>query len=229
MKAPVAVARVEARKTAHQLGVEPAEVDFLTALDPDVVRDLRERIDAARFARHDDRFRRLAALSSLPPPRIVARIAQGALGPMLAARVAAVMPADTAVALAGRMEPEFLTALSVHLDPRRADAIVRGLPDGLVVDVGRRLLEQGEHLTLGRLVSVVDTDAALEVVAEADGEALLDIAVLTEDPEALDRVLERLDDDRLAAMVRAGDADRLAALHALVSSDTRARLERLND
>lgn len=221
-------ARIEVARLAHELGADPAGLDWLEPVPPADVRRLRQLVTEARFRRHEARFRRLAKLSGMAPPPIAARVAEHALGPLLGARTAAVMRPDVAGRLAARLDPGYLTELSVHLDPVRAEEIIRSLPDPLVVDVGRRLLARGEHLTLGRFVSVVPTGTALEVVEGASGGQLFEVALFTEDPAALDAVVAELPDDRLrealaAAQGQGRHAD-LEALLATARADTRERL-----
>ena len=148
---------------------------------------------------------RLAALSRMLPVPLTAKIAQLALGPMLSARVAAVLDPREATRLAGHLDVGFLTRLAVSLDPSRVAGIVRGLPDDLVVEVGRRLLAAGEHLTLGRFVAIVAPELALQVVEGASGHDLLQVALFTDEPDALEAIVRRLPDERLGAVVRAAD------------------------
>jgi hypothetical protein len=225
--------RVEIAKLAHELSVGADELAFLAEVPAESVRALRGDVALALFHRHEARFRRLARLSHLAPVPITAKIAEVAFGPLLGARVAAVMDPDLAVRLAARLSPGFLTDLAVRLDPVRAEPIIRGLPVPLVQEVGARLLDRGEHLVLGRFVSVVDVEAALAVVAGASPADLLQVALCTEDVDALEAVMSRLPDDRLVGVLEAGRApesvDDLAALLESVSDTTRDRLLGLLD
>ncbi|HEY3014604.1 MAG TPA: hypothetical protein VGJ41_05805 [Nocardioides sp.] len=220
--------RVEVAKLAHELSVDEGSLAFLYDRTPDQLRDLRGIVSTALFTRHEDRVKRLASLSKSLPHGITAKIAQIALGPTLSARVAAVMDPADAVRLAKQLDPAFLTDVSEALDPERVQGIVSGLPQDLIVDVGKRLLERGRHLTLGRFVSVVSLDAALGVVAAADADDLLQVAVFTEEPSALEAVVRRLDDTRLAAVIHAAVAkdayDDAVILLMSLSLDSRRRL-----
>lgn len=225
-------ARIEVTKLAHELDCDRHEVAFLEEVPRDTVRDLRAMVAEARFVRHEARFRRVAKLAAAAPAPITARIAEGALGPLLGARVAAVLEPAVARRLAARLSPDYLADLSVHLDPARSGAIVADLPRDLVVDVGQRLLARGEHLTLGRLLSVVPTEAALAVVDEASSEELFEVALLTEDPAALDQVVAQLPDERLAQVAAVareqGRDDDLAALLAIGNAASRKRFAALD-
>lgn len=197
------LSRIEIVKLARELQVAEDDLEFLLDSSPTDLRELRSLVSSALFARNEDRVKLLASLSRLLPVSITAKIAKLALGPMLSARVAAVLEPREAARLAGHLEPGFLADLAVSLDPERVEAIVRALDDDLVVDVGRRVLAKGEYLTLGRFVSVVDVDVAMAVVGGATPDALLQVALFTEEPVALDAIVMRLGDEVLAGIVRA--------------------------
>lgn len=197
--------RVEIGKLAHDLGTTPTELEFLADRSADELADLRVLVSQAIVGRHAGQAKLLAGLSGRLPPSITAKIASHALGPRVSARVASALEPEDAARLAGHLEPEFLTRLSTSLDPDRVASLVAALPEGLVVDVGRRLMAEGEFVTVGRLVTVVPVDAAVQVVGEASGDALLQAALYTEDRTALAAVIERLPDDRRAALLQAAE------------------------
>lgn len=197
--------RVEVIKLSVALSVEPDSLAHLRTLTAEDVRALRESLEEALFVRHEARFRRIAKLASTVPVPLAARVAQMALDPFLGARVAAVMEPATAVKLAGNLDTDYLADLSVSLDPVRARGIIAGIPAVTVVKVGAKLVEQQEHLALGRFVSVIDPDTALEVVEHATGADLLQVALFAEDATALDAMVSRLDDARLLQAIEAAD------------------------
>lgn len=224
--------RVEVTKLAGELGSTTEKLGFLTDHDADRIRELRAALSTAMFSRHEDRLIRIASLTNLIPPSLAAKIAEIALGPMLSARVAGVLNPTDAVRLAKHLDPAFLTELSKSLDPQRVQPILRRLPTELVVDVGRRLLAQGEHITLGRFVAAVDVEAALGVVEGANGSDLLQVALHTEEPSALEAIVERLPDTVLGTVIRtaADDGawdDALTLLSALSDHSTRRLLGQL--
>lgn len=220
--------RIEVTKLARELGVEESEISFLTASAPEDLRELRRLTSTALFARNEDRVKLLAALSRMLPVPLTAKIAAVALGPALSARVAGVLDPREASRLAGHLEPPFLATLAVSLDPARVAPIVRGLPDELVVDVGRRLLAAGEHVTLARFVAVVSPDVAMGVVVNATGADLLQVALFTDEPAALDAIVHRISDEVLADVIRAASAahayDAAVTLLTSLSAHSCARL-----
>ncbi|UDY22343.1 hypothetical protein [Nocardioides sp. Kera G14] len=211
--------RIEIRKLAHELGATEEELAFLASNSPTQLRELRTDVSNALFARHEDRVTRLASLSKLLPVPLTAKIAELALGPMLSARVAGALDPRDAARLAGHLSPGFLTTLAVSLDPQRVAPIVSLLPDDLIVDVGRRLLEREEFLVLGRFVSIIDADVALRVVEVASEHALLQTALFADDPSSLDAIVEHLSDDTLAGIIRAAsEADAYDAAVAILAA-----------
>lgn len=217
--------RIEIAKLAHELDLGPDELAFLDDRDPDQLRELRQDVSAALYARHEARFRRVAALSAMVPVTIAVKAAQLAVGPVVSARIAAAMPPDEAVRMAGRFAPDFLADVTLSLDPTRVEAIVRQLEHDLVTSVGRLLLERGEHLVLGRFVSIVDTEAALAVVDGADPGDLLQVALYAEDRSALAGLVLALPVPVVAGVLEESHVARTQtdALTLLTSLDAAAR------
>ncbi|MDT9592498.1 hypothetical protein RDV89_05430 [Nocardioides zeae] len=212
--------RLEVVKLAHELDLGVDELAFLAGRAADDVRELRVAVTAALHARHQARFARLAALVGVVPLGVAARAAELAIGPVVSARVAAALGPEDAVRLAQRVSPGFLAEIALSLDPVRSAEIVRSLDDRLVVEVGRLLLEQGEHLVLARFVSVVEAPVALEIVADASPAALLEVALLADDRSVLGGLVAALDDDVLVAVLdhchgTGGETDALSLVTSL--------------
>lgn len=197
--------RVEIGKLAHDLATTPNELEFLADRSPDELADLRGLVSQAIVGRHAAQAKLLAGLSGRLPPSITAKIASHALGPRVSARVACALKPEDAARLATHLEPEFLARLSTWLAPDRVASLIAALPEDLVIDVGRRLIAEGEFVTVGRLVAVVPVDASVQVVAEASGGDLLQAALYAEDRRALAALVDRLPDDRRAALLQAAD------------------------
>lgn len=220
---------LEITKLAHEMHVDEAELAFLATTSPDDLRDLRGIVSHAMFSRHESRVKGLAAVSKKLPAAVTAKITEIAMGPMLSARVAAVMDPADAAKLAGHLKPEFLAELSVHLDPSRVEGIIARLDGALVVEVGRRLLAGGHLLTLARFTGVVGPETSLEVVDGASGAEILQLALFIDEPSVVDPILAGLSDETVteiaAATVEHGEAADalLAALH----EDSRARIASL--
>ncbi|GAB3085395.1 hypothetical protein [Nocardioides zeae] len=219
-------ARIELTKLAHELDLGLDEVAFLADADPDELRRFRTDVAEQLFARHADRFARIAHLSSLVPVAIAARAAQHAVGPLVSARIAGSLPPAEAVRLAQRLPAEFLAEVCLTLDPDRVRGIVADLDVALVTQIGRLLLERGEHVVLGRFVSVVPTESALAVVDGADPGDLLRAALFADDRTVLPALVDGLGDDVLVAVVEHAHATdaHLDALTLVTSLDPAERV-----
>jgi hypothetical protein len=195
--------RLEVAKIAHVLGSDPSEFSFLAEVPAAVIRELRHELLAATYRRHEARFERLAGVSKMVPPSVTAAIAQKALGPQIAARVAGVLPVEDAVKIARHLEPEFIADMAPHLDPRRIGPLVAQLADDFIVDVGRLLLRRREWVTAARLVPVVALEPLTELVGLIGGAEMLQIALYADEPADLERVIDLLPDERLGSLVQA--------------------------
>jgi hypothetical protein len=220
--------RIEITKLGAELGCGEEPLAFLVDRSPEELRELRTLTSTALFARHEARVKLLASLSRMLPVPVTAKIAEHAMGPLLSARVAGALDPREAGKLAAHLSPEFLTRLSVSLDPVRVEPIVRTLPEQLIVDVGRRLLAAGEYLTLGRFVAIVPAATALKVVGGATGAQLLQVALYADEPRALDAIAQGVPDAVLGDVIRAAaetDAyDAAVALLTALSPQTCARV-----
>ncbi|MFC5731278.1 MULTISPECIES: hypothetical protein [Nocardioides] len=224
-------ARIEVEKLTAALGVTGDELMFLTASSPDEIRSLTGAVRTAIAERNAGRVQRVAGLTGMVPTSIASKVAQHAFGPRLSARVAAVIEPADAAKLAGHLPAPFLAQVAARLDPERVEGLIRGLPDQLLVDVGRQILADGEHAALGRLVAVVSTEVATRVVENATADELLRVALYADDPAQLEAVIDELSDERLQGVLTAAeqlDPDARGLLESRVSPATRDRLtERL--
>jgi len=219
--------RLEVTKLADELGTAEEPLGFLAEATVADLRELRALITHARFARHERRLARLAGLTKLAPAALAAKIAEHALGAEVSARVATMIEPADAGKLTRHLSPEFLTDVSVSLDPERSEAVITSLPENLIVQVGQRLMARGEHLTLARFVSVYSVEVALKVLEGVGGDDLLTLGMFAEDHASLDAIVARFPDERVTAIIEAADAsgrqeDAIAML-SFLSEPTRAR------
>lgn len=209
----------EVLKLTRELQAEPGTLDGLAVCDPGDLRRLRGLVGDALLDAHRPAFQRAASASALLPTALTARLAQTLIGPYLAARIAAEMPADRSVKLTSHLDVDFLADVCLSLDPARVADTVRGMPDDRVVEVGMRLLDRGEHVTLGKFVDVVHPSVLDDMAGRiTDPDALLRIATAIEARHRLDDLVRRIDDQRLAAMVEVAVArDEVASMLTLLA------------
>ena len=121
-------ARAEMRKLARILERDPGQLAYLEQLSLEELRSLRERVTEYLWSAHGSTLNRLAAASRLLPSAVSATISERAFGPLLSARMAGLVEPSRAVDIAGRLSPTFLADVAVELDPRRASAVIAGIP-----------------------------------------------------------------------------------------------------
>ena len=114
-------ARAEVEKLARVLHVDPARLEALEGCAPEAIRELRTATTDALFEADRHHFVRVAAAAKVIPASLAAKLAEHALGPLLAARVAGLIEPEQGQDLARRLPPSFLADVAVELDPRHAE------------------------------------------------------------------------------------------------------------
>jgi hypothetical protein len=226
-------ARAEVEKLAQALNADPDDLGDLDAADPRDIRALRHTITDSLYEADRDHFARVAAVAKAVPVSMAAKLAEHALGPLLAARVAGLVDTDLACNLARRLPPDFIAQIAVQLDPRQATAILGCLPADLVAAGARELDERGEHVAMSMFVGHLSDGALHTTIEVLSDEALLTVGFLIEAPERLDDVFAQLPDERIEAIIAlAAEQDRwdeLEGIHAHLGPQQQARAERLRD
>jgi hypothetical protein len=196
-------ARAEILKLARLLERDAESLSYLAEVPAADLRALRERVTEVLFTAHEPALRKLAAASRLLPVGLVASLGQHTFGPMLSARITGLLEPTRAVDVASRLPIDFLADAAVELDPRRASAVVGGIPPQRIAEITGELARRREYVTMGRFVGHLD-DAALGAALDAlDDEDLLHTLLVMED---------RPDVDRLLRVTDRGRVERLAAL-----------------
>jgi hypothetical protein len=201
----------EVLKIARLLGVQPEQLAFLKKLDAATIRQLRQQATASLFDADAHLFHRVAASTRLLPAKITALIAERALGPLLCARIAGLLPADRAVDIAKRLHTLFLADVCLEIDPRHVRELIAGMPSDRVVEVACELARREEHIVMARFVDCLPQPTLRAILgALHDDAALLRIGCFVEDPIQLSAVIDLLSEKRLRNMIVAaieGDTD----------------------
>ncbi|MEQ1440284.1 hypothetical protein AAG565_13070 [Fontimonas sp. SYSU GA230001] len=195
--------QAETLKLARLLHTAPEQLDFVGRLDAAEVRALRERATAALFDGDRHLFHRVAAATKLLPAPIAALIAEKALGPLLCARVAGLLPPERAVDIAKRLHTRFLADVCLELDPRHVRELIAQMPVKRIVEVAHELAARREYITMARFVDVLP-EAAMRATLDAlqDDETLLRIGFFVENPAQLSAVIQMLSEHRLSRLIR---------------------------
>jgi hypothetical protein len=194
--------RTELVKLARALGASTEDLAFAANLPPATIRLVREHAVATLYDEHRAAFQRVAMITRLLPTAVNVRITLRAFPPLLAARVAGEMPPERAAELANRMPVEYLAQACVHLDPRRAAALVHRVHQDRVLGVIGKLIDEGDFITLGRLLDTATEPIVREVAATVPTEALLQVGMYAESDTHLTKAVALLPQPRLRAIVR---------------------------
>jgi hypothetical protein len=197
----------ELEKLARALHADPGRLAALAPLAPADLRALRHAVSDALLEADQHHFGRVADAAKALPATVSAKLAEKALGPLLAARVAAIIDLDRALDLVGRLSPRFLADVALELDPRQAHALLEALPARPIALAAQELDRRGEHIAMTMFVGHLSDDALSATVEILSDDALLRIGYLLEAPERLDTVFTFLDDARLARLVQLAAAE----------------------
>jgi hypothetical protein len=193
--------QAELDKLSQTLDLAHEQVEFLRPLPAEQLRGLRISIYEMLFQEDRDVFQRLSrVVARLPPAAAAAAATRG--GPIVAARLAADLPARRVVEIATRLDPAFGADVVVHLDPRRTRDAIRALPVDWLAAVARELIARGDFITPSRFVEFLSDDAvrALEESIEDEG-ALLRIAFYIGSKNRLDHLFAMLPDERVERLI----------------------------
>lgn len=219
---------LEVRRIARLLAVDPAALEGLQAAPLVDLRTLRDQIAAKLFDEGADSWHKAAAVSGVVPPGLAAKLAQGALGPVLAARVTASVDPRRAADIAARMPAQFMADVAENIDPRQVTDLVVHLPPRTIAEVGAVLAHREEWLVMADFVAAISPSALVPTVASLQERSILLVAVLLEDPDRISEVIGLLDDPRLQALRRVAEADgldeHLAVIVDAIDDEQRARL-----
>lgn len=199
----MSTATAELRKLAHQLGVEPARLEFLEAVPADDLRTLRTQIGDYLFETDKHHFTKVAAISRLVPAAIAAKVTEFALPPLIAARSAELLDPHRAADMVGRLSDGYLADVSAAMDPGRAPEVISRISPAHVSKVGAELARRGEWVVMGAFVSVVSDPALEAAVADLDGEQLLRVGYVLDDLDRMDDIIALLSDEQLDGMLGA--------------------------
>lgn len=194
-------AEAEVEKLARALHADPQRLAALATLAPQDIRGLRHAVTDALLEADQHHFSRVAEAAKALPTAIAAKLAEKALGPLLAARVAALLSVGQTLDLISRLSPAFLADVALELDPRQAHDLVVALPAGPIAGAAAELDRRGEHIAMSMFVGHLNDEALRATVDVLSDDALLRVGYLLEAPERLDWIFRGLNDDRLAAMV----------------------------
>ncbi|MCU1682157.1 MAG: hypothetical protein JWQ81_2896 [Amycolatopsis sp.] len=195
--------RPEILKLARVLSVGPERFAYLENVDPEDLKRLRGQVTDTLFDANLAVLQRMALASRLLPVPLLAKIGEKVFGPLLCARIAGVIDASRGVDVAKRLPTGYLADVAVELDPRRASAIISGIPLKAVVDVAAELTRREDWITIGRFVGHLADRTVVACLDVMPDVALLQVAFVLDDKSRLDHVIGLLPPQRLPGVLRA--------------------------
>ncbi len=219
---------VEILKLARLVDCDAQDLDYLRRVDAQEVRDLREQVTVTMFDADRQMLQRVASAAKLIPTKLAALVGERAFGPLLCARLTALLEPSRAVDVAAKLPTPFLTELAVQLDPRRASRVIAEIPPRQIADITRLLAEREEFIVMGGFVGHLSEAALRAAIAVVNDETLLCTAYVIESKGSIGALVSTLPAERLESIIAtATQADRwIEALDVLghVSEEQRGQL-----
>ena len=207
--------RVELLKLARVLGADPNSLDFLEGADLALLRELRHSISDHLLSRGQADFERVAVLAGHLPTAVSAKLAEHALGPQLAGRMAGLLSLEQVREFVDRLPAGFLADLAPVVDLRSIGPLISDMPEPKLAEAAWVLIEREDWITIAAFVDSTPPERLASTIDEIDGEALLRIGLAMESRSRMDEILGYLDDEKLRELLVAAAERNLgaAAMH----------------
>lgn len=222
--------QAEHLKLARLLGTSETRIAALSGLGVHGVRQLRGACTSMLFDGDRSSLQRVASAARLLPGALNAVLAEKAMGPVLASRVAGMLPPKDAVDIARRVPLMFNVEVTLMIDPRSAVPMLRLMPMELVVGVSREMVKRREYITMARFVDTLTDEQIRAVMDVLDDESMLRIGFFVESPQRLEEVVSLMSGERLQQVMAVAANPELdlggavLALMSGVSPELRTRL-----
>lgn len=193
----------EIRRLARLLEREAHDLAYLESVALEDLRALREQTTEVLWRANSATFGRLAAASKLLPNSVTATISERAFGPLLSARMAAVLDPKRAADVAGKLSAPFLADLAVELDPRRASVLISLIEPNQIAEITRELDARREYVAMGRFVGHLSDPALEAAIGVMSAPTMLHVGFVLEDKQRVQRLIELLPHRRMDEIIGA--------------------------
>ena len=200
---------VEILKLARVVDCEASDLGYLRRVDPREIRDLREQVTVLMFEADRQMLQRVAASAKLIPTKLAALVGERAFGPLLCARLTALLEPSRAVDVAARLPTPFLADLAVQLDTRRASRAIAEIPPKQIGEITKVLAENEEFIAMGGFVGHLSEAALRAAIAVVSDETLLRTAYVIENKSNLGALVATLPRARLETIIATANESNL--------------------
>jgi hypothetical protein len=219
---------VELLKLARVLRVEAEEVGFLAEQAPAEIRELRNAVLDHLLARDRAQFDRVVALAGHLPVGLAAMLAEHAVGPQLAGRLAGLLEVEQIAEFAERLPAEFLAEIAPVVDLRSFGPLISDISEEKLLAAARVLIAREDWITIAAFVDNTPLERLGRTINLIDGEAVLRVGIVIEQRARIDEILALVDEETLRELLVAATEPELAraALH-LISAVGDRGVERI--
>ncbi len=225
----------EIRRLAQVLHKPADALGYLDKLDVEGLHRLRLILQNRIIDEFAHLFERMAASGKIAPDSLSALLCRKVFGPTLTANMSYFTPVTKAVKLLKHFDADFLTEVSRHIVPERAQEMLQGIPVDMMREVTRNLLAAGEYPVMGGFTDHMPETKVVALMEEIENPVdSLRVSTYTQNKARIARITLGFDEDYLSELIHAAfSSDELIEEVGLITAEMDAadqqRMARLTD
>ena len=167
----------EFKRLAALLDVAEDDLAFLSPLAAGELQFLYASVDGAIHMQQSPLWSGLARATALIPDRVNAKIASNFLGAAATAQLSYHLSPKKALKISNHFSIPFLADVATHMEPSRAEELIRAFPPKKVRAVAVHLLAQENYYAMGQFLDYLTPAQSLPILQDVrSDEAVLRIA-----------------------------------------------------
>jgi hypothetical protein len=181
----------ETAKLERLLGLDGSEsLAYLKRVPASELREYRNAVTDLLYDNDHELLARTADAARLLPPRMLAKVGESALGPLVCAHLTGLIDPKRAAEVSEHFSVDFLAQLAAEMDPRRAVEVIVSTPSQRVVEVALAMAARREYVAMGRFVAHLDDRTLGACLERLDDEEVVRVAFVLEGKRPQERVFE---------------------------------------
>lgn len=193
----------ELKRLANLLQIKEEEISFLTPLNTEQIQFLHTSIDNAIYLHQSPLWEGLAKATHLLPDRLNAKIASNFIGAAATAQLSYHLPPQKALKIATHFATPFMADVATHMEPKRAEAIIRIFPQDKVRAIALYLLQQEDYELMGMFLDYLSPAQSVPILKDIHSdEAILHIMAHAERKENLGQFVTHIGNPRLLSLLQ---------------------------